>query len=152
MVTYTRASDSVLCVPLMIDAAVWCDYFGARSWSYENVSKALAYLFKVPEGGAKGVDPGFFRQMEELKKQVVAAHESKVGHKLSGPLAAASKRRVRIRSEEEESVAEWAIPNSSRVICAGLACVDMQLNDATGGDGGEGIETFQGEKSIGGGR
>lgn len=27
MVTYTRCMDSVLCVPLMIDAAVWCDYF-----------------------------------------------------------------------------------------------------------------------------
>ncbi|KAL3914677.1 MAG: hypothetical protein SGILL_006008 [Bacillariaceae sp.] len=151
MVTYTRASDSVLCVPLMIDAAVWCDYFGARSWPYEKVSKALAYLFKVPEGGAKGVDPGFFRQMEELKAQVIAAHESKIGHKLSGGPSGASKARVRIRTDDEESLAEWAIPNKSRVICAGLACVDMQLNDATGGDGGEGIETFLGEKSIGGG-
>lgn len=27
MVTYTRCMDSILCVPLMIDAAVWCDYF-----------------------------------------------------------------------------------------------------------------------------
>eukprot|EP00586_Coscinodiscus_wailesii_P020952 CAMPEP_0172494950 /NCGR_PEP_ID=MMETSP1066-20121228/59522_1 /TAXON_ID=671091 /ORGANISM="Coscinodiscus wailesii, Strain CCMP2513" /LENGTH=450 /DNA_ID=CAMNT_0013266299 /DNA_START=317 /DNA_END=1665 /DNA_ORIENTATION=- len=73
MVTYTRASDSVLCVPLMIDAAVWCDYFSRRDWPYENVGKALAYLFKVPEGAAKGVDPGFFRQMEELKREVLAA-------------------------------------------------------------------------------
>ena len=24
---------------------------------------ATAYLFKVPEGAAKGVDPGFFHQM-----------------------------------------------------------------------------------------
>ena len=67
MVTYTRASDSVLCVPLMIDAAVFCDFFAHRSWPYESVSKALAYLFKVPEGAAKGVDPGFFRQMDELR-------------------------------------------------------------------------------------
>jgi myo-inositol-1-phosphate synthase len=153
MVTYTRASDSVLCVPLMIDAAVWCDYFGVRSWPYEKVSKALAYLFKVPEGAAIGVDPGFFRQMEELKRQAIAAHEFRVGHTMTtGPAAvASSKRRVRILSEKAEGVAEWAIPNNARVICAGLACVDMQLNDATGGDGGEGIETFQGEKSIGGG-
>jgi myo-inositol-1-phosphate synthase len=154
MVTYTRASDSVLCVPLMIDAAVWCDYFGGRSWPYEMVSKALAYLFKVPEGAAKGVDPGFFKQMHELKEQVIAAHESKVGHKMVGFANSAGfeKRRVRIRAEDEERTVEWAIPNNARIICAGLACVDMQLNDATGGDGGEGIETFQGEKSVGGGR
>ena len=61
MVTYTRASDSVLCVPLMIDAAVWCDFFANRSWPYDKVAKALAYLFKVPEGAAQGVDPGFFQ-------------------------------------------------------------------------------------------
>ena len=37
MVTYTRASDSVLCVPLMIDAAIWCDYFSACNWPFEDV-------------------------------------------------------------------------------------------------------------------
>ena len=142
MVTYTRASDSVLCVPLMIDAAVWCDFFSGRSWPYEKVAKALAYLFKVPEGAANGVDPGFFRQMEELKTEVLAAHESK----------AARYRKRRVRIFEEEKPTEWAIPHHARVICAGLACVDMQLNNSTGGDGGEGIETFEGEKSIGGGR
>jgi hypothetical protein len=33
------------------------------------------------------------------------------------------------------------------IICAGLACVDMQLNQATGNGsgGGESIETFEGE-------
>ena len=51
----------------MIDSAVFCDFFAHRKWSYEKVSKALAYLFKVPEGAAKGVDPGFFRQMTELR-------------------------------------------------------------------------------------
>jgi sugar/nucleoside kinase (ribokinase family) len=65
--------------------------------------------------------------------------------------AAANKRRVRIRAGEEEKAVEWAIPYETRIICAGLACVDMQLNQATGGDGGESIETFEGEKSIGGG-
>ena len=54
--------------------------------------------------------------------------------------------------EEKNKIVEWAIPHDARVICAGLACVDMQLNQATGGDGGEGIEKFEGEKSIGGGR
>lgn len=154
MVTYTRASDSVLCVPLMIDAAVWCDFFSAWSWPCEKVSKALAYLFKVPEGGAKGVDPGFFRQMEELTAQVVAAHESRTvqgGGAASVGSFNTAKRRVKIRDEDEQADAEWTIPLNARVICAGLACVDMQLNEATGGDGGEGIETFQGETSIGGG-
>ena len=143
MVTYTRASDSVLCVPLMIDGAVWCDYFASRSWPYDKVAKALAYLFKVPEGGAIGVDPGFFRQMQELEGQVFAAGENAKHHKPE------TKKRVRIRPEEKSS--EWAIPHDARIVCAGLACVDMQLNSATGGDGGEGIESFEGEVSIGGG-
>lgn len=155
MVTYTRASDSVLCVPLMIDAAVWIDFFSRKSWSYENVAKALAYLFKVPEGAAKGVDPGFFRQMQELEKQVLNASESSSGKKKSSSIneAVTSKRAVKFKSKElEESLlTEWAVPDNYGVICAGLACVDMQLLSATGGDGGESIETFKGEQSVGGG-
>ena len=146
LVTYTRASDSVLCVPLMIDVCVWCDFFSRRSWPLEQVAKGLAYLFKVPEGAATGVDPGFFRQMQELEDQVKAACDSKKS-KLKDPVLA---KRVRIRPEEKTT--EWAIPHDARIICAGLACVDMQLNHATGGDGGEGIETFAGERSYGGGR
>jgi myo-inositol-1-phosphate synthase len=146
MVTYTRASDSVLCVPLMIDAAVWCDYFSCRHWPYEKVSKALAYLFKVPEGGAKGVDPGFFRQMEELKVQVFAAYDAVSGS------ADEIDNDVGIENADGNTNAAWSIPHNAKIVCAGLACVDMQLNQATGGDGGEGIETFQGETSIGGGR
>lgn len=122
----------------------------------------MAYLFKVPEGAAKGVDPGFFKQMEKLKEQVFASLNdsrdttlSEINHSNRNNNLAihTNKRRVRIRAEEEEkrkSVA-WAIPHGARVICAGLACVDMQLNQATG-NGGEDIETFQGEISIGGGR
>jgi hypothetical protein len=144
MVTYTRASDSVLCVPLMIDGAVLCDYFSGLSWPYEKVAKAKAYLFKVPEGAAKGVFPGFFKQMQELETQIMAAHESKKdGVKREN----STRKRVRIRPEEK--TIEWAIPHDARIICAGLACVDMRLNHASGGDGGEGIESFQGEKSIG---
>lgn len=67
MLTYTRCMDSVLCVPLMVDAAVWCDYFARLNVSTLSVARATAYLFKVPEGGAKGVDPGFHRQMQELE-------------------------------------------------------------------------------------
>ena len=146
MVTYTRASDSVLCVPLMIDGAVWCDYFSRCSWPYEKVARALAYLFKVPEGAAKGVDPGFFKQMQELDNQVMAAHTAKNGLKRDSSV---KKKRVRIRPDEKAT--EWAIPHDANIICAGLACVDMQLHHATGGDGGESIETFEGERSIGGG-
>ena len=125
MVTYTRASDSVLCVPLMIDVAVWCDFFSSRSWSYEKVARALAYLFKVPEGAATGVDPGFFTQMNELRTQALAAHESKMAKKqrasvTTGADAVKPTRRVRIRPEEK-AAAEWAIPHDARVICAGLA-------------------------------
>lgn len=146
MVTYTRASDSVLCVPLMIDGAVWCDYFASSSWPFEKVSKALAYLFKVPEGAAVNVDPGFFKQMLELESQVTAVNVTKtggIGHEHS------VRRHVRIRSTEK--TAEWVIPDDVSIICAGLACVDMQLDRATGGGTGENIETFEGEKSIGGG-
>ena len=146
MLTYTRASDSVLCVPLMIDGAVWCDFFASSSWPFEKVSKALAYLFKVPEGAAMDVDPGFFKQMQELESQVEAVHVAKKrgkGHEHS------IRRHVRIRSTEP--TAEWAIPNNASIICAGLACVDMQLDRATGNGTGENIETFEGEKSIGGG-
>lgn len=154
MVTYTRASDSVLCVPLMLDGAVWCDYFASRSWPYEKVAQALAYLFKVPEGAAKGVDPGFFRQMQELETQVLAAHQARHGSSSGGVGGvirqdSGLKKRVRIRPDDKRT--EWAIPHDARIICAGLACVDMQLNRASGGDGGEGIETFEGESSVGGG-
>ena len=67
MLTYTRCMDSILCVPLMIDSAVWCDYFVRRNACTSDAAKATAYLFKVPEGGAKGVDPGFSHQMQVLE-------------------------------------------------------------------------------------
>ncbi|CAN0576308.1 unnamed protein product, partial [Ectocarpus sp. 12 AP-2014] len=70
MLTYTRAMDSALCVPLMIDAAVWCDYFARAGAHQDSVARALAYLFKVPEGGAQGVDPGFFKQMRALEEEL----------------------------------------------------------------------------------
>ena len=72
MLTYTRCMDSILCVPLMIDAAVWCDFFARYNSSSSTVARATAYLFKVPEGGAKGVDPGFQRQMNELESALAS--------------------------------------------------------------------------------
>jgi myo-inositol-1-phosphate synthase len=153
IVTHTRASDSVLCVPLMIDVAVWCDFFSQRKWPYDKVAKALAYLFKVPEGAAMGVDPGFFRQMEELRVQVMAADgKALVSVPMQSPEKAPSERAGRSHAVIVPKFADWIIPGDAGIICAGLGCVDMQLNEATGGDGGEGIETFEGETSIGGGR
>ena len=73
MMTYTRCMDSILCVPLMVDSAVWCDYFARQKSSSKLVAKATAYLFKVPEGGAQGVDPGFQKQMQALE---AALHEA----------------------------------------------------------------------------
>jgi len=142
MVTYTRASDSVLCVPLMLDGAVWCDFFNGRQWPYDKVAKALAYLFKVPEGSAKGVDPGFFRQMRELETQVLEADKAEIDP---------SRAKLSSSSKAKGASIEWMIPNESGILCAGLGCVDMQLLHATGGEGGESIESFEGEKSMGGG-
>jgi hypothetical protein len=71
MLTYTRCMDSVLCVPLMIDAAVWCDHFARLGAATEDAARATAYLFKVPEGGARGVDPGFGHQMRVLEETLV---------------------------------------------------------------------------------
>jgi myo-inositol-1-phosphate synthase len=77
MLTYTRCMDSVLCVPLMVDAAVWCDFFARYNSPSIHVARATAYLFKVPEGGGKGVDPGFHRQMNELES---ALRETSTGN------------------------------------------------------------------------
>ena len=51
----------------MVDVAIWCDYFVNQNVSAGDAARATAYLFKVPEGEAKGVDPGFFNQMKELE-------------------------------------------------------------------------------------
>ena len=59
--------------PLMVDAAVWCDFFARCDSPSSRVARATAYLFKVPEGGAKGVDPGFHRQMNELESALQEA-------------------------------------------------------------------------------
>jgi hypothetical protein len=155
MVTYTRASDSVLCVPLMIDAAVWCDHFSVCEWALEDVAKALAYLFKVP--AAKGVDPGFFRQMRELDDQFYRANcylnanphviRKRTLQQLSVAVTPVYEPRSSIVHRLPKS--KMMIPSKMTIICAGLACVDMQLLSATNGNGSEAIETFSGEKTTG---
>jgi myo-inositol-1-phosphate synthase len=92
MLTYTRCMDSVLCVPLMVDAAVWCDHFARHHSTTGLVARATAYLFKVPEGGAKGVDPGFQRQMQalELALQETSTSKSSSGSSSTGGIGQSS--------------------------------------------------------------
>jgi hypothetical protein len=53
---------------------------------------------------------------------------------------------------DKPRISDWDIPHKASVVCAGLACVDMELNNSSGGQGGEAIETFSGVTYIGGGR
>lgn len=124
MLTYTRAMDSALCVPLMIDAAVWCDYFARAGAHQDSVARALAYLFKVPEGGAQGVDPGFFKQMRALEEELEA---SRLGSAAASPGGA-------------PSVGGMLV---GRVLCAGISCLDLQLCGSGGGGGEGGVETIR---------
>lgn len=141
MLTYTRAMDSALCVPLMIDAAVWCDYFARKGTSQGRVSRALAYLFKVPEGGAQGVDPGFFKQMRALEDELEAtlvAVRTRRGEEATGAAAA-----------DEQGVAAML---AGRVVCAGISCLDLQLCGSGGADGSvETIREFEETKYCPGG-
>lgn len=130
MLTYTRCMDSILCVPLMIDSAVWCDHFHRHRTPLDQVSKALAYLFKLPEGGAKGADPGFFHQMRTLDKVL-----------------------EELTSGDARTSLEIAAAGTSPgplVVCAGLCCLDMQLLD-TSNDGKEAINRFAGSAYHAGG-
>lgn len=140
MLTYTRAMDSALCVPLMIDAAVWCDYFARNGTPQGRVSRALAYLFKVPEGGAQGVDPGFFKQMRALEDELEAtlvAVRTEPGPEAKGGVQAT------------QGVATML---AGRVVCAGISCLDLQLCGSGGADGGvETIREFEETKYCPGG-
>lgn len=143
MLTYTRAMDSALCVPLMIDAAVWCDYFAREGTSQDRVSRALAYLFKVPEGGAQGVDPGFFRQMRALEDELEA---TRVGTPVARGETA---REVEGRRSVVPDVATML---TGRVVCAGISCLDLQLCGSGGAGGGvETIRKFEETKYCPGG-
>lgn len=136
VMTVHQTHPAILTVPLMLDAAVLCDYFSSKSWPHDKVASAMSYLFM------SSTSTSLASQMENLKWQIEAAASTNQKSDV--------KKRVRIRPEE--TTTEWAIPHDASIICAGLACVDMQLHHATtSGGGGESIETFQGETSIGGG-
>ncbi|CBJ31745.1 Myo-inositol-1-phosphate synthase [Ectocarpus siliculosus] len=126
MLTYTRAMDSALCVPLMIDAAVWCDYFARAGAHQGSVARALAYLFKVPEGGAQGVDPGFFKQMRALEEELEATRLGSVEAAAASPGGASAVGGMLV----------------GRVLCAGISCLDLQLC-GSGGGGEGGVETIR---------
>lgn len=137
MLTYTRAMDSALCVPLMIDAAVFCDYFARQGTPQNRVARALAYLFKVPEGGAQGVDPGFFKQMRALEEELEATAESPE----TGRPAAAAAAPMGKRSRSAAPDGGVANMLTGRVVCAGISCLDVQLCGS--GDSGGGVETIR---------
>lgn len=133
MLTYTRAMDSALCVPLMIDAAVWCDYFAREGTPQDRVARALAYLFKVPEGGAQGVDPGFFKQMRALEEELEATRLGALATRGVGGGRGGALRDV-------PGVAAMLV---GRVVCAGISCLDLQLCGSSGGGGEGGVETIR---------
>lgn len=142
MLTYTRAMDSALCVPLMIDAAVWCDYFARAGTPQDRVARALAYLFKVPEGGAQGVDPGFFKQMRALEEELEAT-------RLGAPSKVAAAAEARAGGRSVQGVADMLV---GRVVCAGISCLDLQLCGSSAGGGGvETIRKFEETKYCPGG-
>jgi hypothetical protein len=64
----------------MVDSAIWCDFFVNHDVSQRDAARATAYLFKVPEGDAKDVDPGFFHQMGQLEEVL----EKACGQNLDG--------------------------------------------------------------------
>lgn len=138
MLTYTRAMDSALCVPLMIDAAIWCDYFARNGVSQDRVARALAYLFKVPEGGAQGVDPGFFKQMRALEEELEATLTgipSLTDHAMRGEVMSEI---YGAATAEQEELAGMIV---GRIVCAGISCLDLQL--CRSGDTGGGVETIR---------
>lgn len=143
LVTYAQSNEALRVAPFIIDVAVWCDFFSSKAWSHDQVTNALQFYF-APD---RSTHTRWYAQLQDLKTQAQSAVDGK--GRGGGDLT--KKKRVRIRPEEKTT--EWAIPNDATIICAGLACVDMQLNQATGNGsgGGESIETFEGEKSIGGG-
>lgn len=139
MLTYTRAMDSALCVPLMIDAAVFCDYFARQGTPQDRVARALAYLFKVPEGGAQGVDPGFFKQMRALEEELEASAEALGDATSTTTTAVATSMGEQVRATTTGTGVGGML--TGRVVCAGISCLDVQLCGS--GDSEGGVETIR---------
>ena len=94
----------------------------------------MAYLFKFQEGAAKGVNPGVFCHMQELETQVLVTSDAKSSRKSlyksdATGVAGTSKWSVKFKESQviNDIETEWTIPNNFGIVCAGLACIDMQL-------------------------
>lgn len=37
-----------------------------------------------------------------------------------------------------KQISDWDTPHNASIVCTGLACLDMELNNSSGGQGGEG--------------
>ena len=127
MVTYTRCMDSALCVPLMIDAAVFCAHFADRAAPAADAAAALAYLFKLNEGAAEGVDPGFFAQTSALHALLERLPPAPA---VATPAAATTSGGGGGRVD-------------GSVLCVGLCCLDMQLLGAESPTTREAIAGFE---------
>jgi len=161
MLTYTRCMDSILCVPLMLDVAVWCDYFARKNLSPEQAALATAYLFKVPEGAAKGADPGFFHQMDMLEKVLEGTISSSMPPALRMMLARQYTTAAKAEAQAQKAQQEKGEGGGSEggkggmeggddepwvggVVCVGLSCLDLMLLGASGeGEAFGAINTFQ---------
>jgi hypothetical protein len=140
MATYTRCSDSILCVPLLIDAACLAVFFQRHNHPFPNVARAMSYLFKVNEGLAEGVDPGFFEQMLALKREVAlaVAPRSRAPSFAHSPDGAAKDPGV--SAPPAFAIAPW-LASTPAVLAAGLVCLDLQVraSEARGREGGGGV-------------
>jgi len=122
MATYTRCSDSVLCAPLYIDVCCLLDYFSRKKVSPSTVAAATSYLFKVPEGRS-GPLVGFSEQLRALERALD-------GH--------------------DDVQAVLAQSDEARIVCCGLACLDLELSGAQE-NGRETINAFGEASSRAGG-
>ena len=150
MLTYTRCMDSILCVPLMIDVTIWCDYFFSMQTSPANVSKALAYLFKIPEGDAKNGDPGFFDQMQVLEKTLESTLSFDSSARKNNTVTNTFNQQQNSRHHHPLNKSGHKESDSSKIIggivCIGAACLDLQLIGATANASFEAINVF--EKTV----
>jgi sugar/nucleoside kinase (ribokinase family) len=121
MVTYTRCADSVLCAPLYVDVCCLLDYFARKETSPAIVAEATSYLFKVPEGRS-GPVVGFSEQLRALENAL----------------------------DGQEVEAHEVVDVGPRILCCGLACLDVELGGAQDGPR-EAINAFGEASSRAGG-
>lgn len=158
VVAYERASsDAASIAPSVVDAAVWCDWLVGRDRPADEAAAALAYLFETSDSV---VDPGPPSRRLAALKRIAKAASRAADKTIHGDSSSSHnhhhKKQVRIRSTTDRQYrrdVEWSVPDDAAVVCAGLACVDMQLHHATRNTGGseETIESFRGETSVAGG-